>query len=98
MKKRLFTFVAVASLAFLTGVGCAPPKIDTAQVRTGLQSLGPEQQVQLDVALKAIDAGKYKEAVLPLRKVAFGAKLDGNQREIIEDTMKKVREHIAKGE
>jgi hypothetical protein len=98
MKKRLLTLVAVASLAFLALVGCSNPNVDTAKVRAGLQGLGADQKVQLETALSAIDAGKYKEALLPLRKVAFGAKLDKNQRKIIEETIAKVRAKIARGQ
>jgi hypothetical protein len=98
MKKRLFTLVAVASFAFLTLVGCSNPNIDTAKVRAGLQSIEADQKVQLEQALTAIDAGKYKEALLPLRKVADGAKLDKTQRKIIVDTIAKVRDKIARGQ
>ena len=98
MKKRLFTLVAVASLAFLALVGCSNTNIDTAKVRAGLQSIGADQKVQLEMALSAIDAGKYKEALLPLRKIAFGAKLDKTQRKIVKDTIEKVRAKIAKGQ
>ena len=98
MNIQRFALVALASLAVLAGAGCAPPKVDTASVRAGLQGLGPGPKAQLEVALTAIDAGHYKDAVMPLRRVAFGSKLDGNQRKIIEDTMTKIRAHIAKGE
>jgi hypothetical protein len=97
MKKRLFTLVAVASLACLALVGCSN-NIDTAQVRAGLQSIGPDQKVQLELALSAIDAGKYKDALLPLRKVADGAKLDKAQCKIVVDTMTKLRAKIARGQ
>ncbi len=96
MKKRLFTLVAVASVAFLALAGCSNSNIDTAKVRAGLQSIEPAQKAELEVALSAIDAGKYKDALLPLRKIAFGAKLDKNQSKILKDTLKKVQTKIAK--
>ena len=98
MKKRLFTLVAVASLAFLTLVGCSNSNVDTANVRAALQSLEPGQKEQLELALSAIDAGKYKDALLPLRKIAFGAKLDKDQSKILKDTLDKVQIKIAKGQ
>lgn len=98
MKKRLFTLIAMASVALLTLVACSNPNIDTAKVRAAMQSIAADQKVQLETALTAIDAGKYKDAYLPLRKVANGAKLDGAQRKIIEDTIAKVRAKIAKGQ
>jgi hypothetical protein len=52
----------------------------------------------LEVALSDIDAGKFKDAYLPLRKVANSAKLDGNQRKILADTITKVRAKIAHGQ
>jgi len=98
MKKRLFTLVAVASLAFLALVACSNPNVDTAKVRAAFDSIDAGQKVQLDQALSAIDAGKYNEALQPLRTVAFGAKLDPKQRKIIEETIAKVRAKIAKGQ
>jgi hypothetical protein len=97
MKKRLFTLVAVASLAFLTLLGCSNSKIDTAKVRAALQpALDGGQNEQLDLALSDIDAGKYKDAVLPLRKLAFGAKFDKDQSKLLKDTLNKVQIKIAK--
>ncbi len=98
MKKRLFTLVAVASLALLTLAGCSNPNVDTAKVRAALQSIGPEQKAQLELALTAIDAGKYNEALLPLRKVAYTAKLDEDQVKLLDKTIAKVRAKIAKGQ
>ena len=98
MKKRLFTFFAVAMLALLTQAGCSNPNVDTAKVRAALQSIEPAQKEQLEVALTAIDAGKYKAAILPLRKIAFGAKLDKDQNAILKDTLAKVQAKVAKGE
>ncbi len=97
MKKRLLTLVAVAGLAFLALVGCSNPNIDTAKVRAGLQGIGPDQKVQLEMALSAIDAGKYKEALLPLRKIGFGAKLDKDQSKILKETLAMVQAKIARG-
>jgi hypothetical protein len=96
MKKRFFTLVAAASLAFLFLVGCSNKNIDTAKVRAGLQSLDGPQKEQLEAGLSAIDAGKYKEALLPLRKLAFGAKLDKTQSKILKDTLEKLQVKIAK--
>ena len=98
MKKRLLTLVAVASLAFLALVGCSNPNVDTAKVRAGLQSIGADQKVQLELALSAIDAGKYNEALLPLRKVAYTAKLDKAQTKLLARTIAKVRAKIARGQ
>src|SRR5271170_3872123 len=97
MKKRLFTLVAVACLALLTLAGCSN-KIDTAKLRAALQSIGPDQKAQLETALTAIDAGKYQDALMPLRKVAAGAKLDAEQSKIIDATLAKVRAQIARGQ
>jgi outer membrane murein-binding lipoprotein Lpp len=97
MKKRLFTLVAVASLALLTMAGCSN-SIDTAKIRAAFQDIGPSQKAQLEQALSAIDAGKYKEALLPLRKVAAGAKLDKNQSKMIDSAIARVRAKIAEGQ
>ena len=98
MKKRLFTLVAVASLACLALAGCSNPNVDTAKVRASLQSIEPGPKAQLEAALSAIDAGKYTDALLPLRKVSFDAKLDKKQRKVVENTIAKVKAKISKGQ
>jgi hypothetical protein len=98
MKKRLFTFIAVASVAFLTVVGCSNSNIDTAKVRAALQSVEPAQKELLEQSLTAIDAGKYKDAYPPLRKFAFSTKLTVDQNKIIKDTMARLQAKIAKGQ
>jgi len=98
MIKRLFTLFAIGSLAFLTLTGCSNPNVDTAKVRAALQSIPPDQKAQLELALTAIDAGKYNEALLPLRRVAFEAKLDKKQAKIIDKTIAKVRAKISHGQ
>jgi outer membrane murein-binding lipoprotein Lpp len=97
MKKRLFTLVAVASLALLTLAGCSN-NIDTAKLRDAFQGLGKDQKLQMDVAIAAIDAGKYDEALPPLRKVAYSAKLDKTQVKLLDKTIAKVRAKIVKGQ
>ena len=96
MKKLLITFAAMVALALLATTGCSNNKIDTAKVRAAMQSLGQQDKAQLEVALTAIDAGKYKDALLPLRKIVIGTKLDKTQNKIIKDTIEKVQIHIAK--
>jgi hypothetical protein len=98
MKKRLFTFFAVACLVLLAVVGCSNGNVDTAKVRAALQTLNAGQKEQLELALTAIDAGKFHDAVLPLRKIALGAKLDPDQVKLVKDTVAKVQAKVAKGQ
>jgi len=98
MKKRLFTLVAVAGLAFLALAGCSNPNVDTAKLRAALQSIDAAEKVQLEMAISAMDAGQYKDALLPLRKVAFGSKLDKTQRDLVEEDIAKVKARIDKGQ
>jgi hypothetical protein len=97
IKMRLFTFAAVSGLALLILAGCSDPNIHTDKVRAALDNIKPEQKLNLEMALNDIDAGKFKEALLPLKKVADGAKLDKDQRKIMEDTLEKVRKKITQG-
>ncbi len=86
----------MASALLLVVGGCSNNNIDTAKVRAAFQSgLDQGQKDQLEIALADIEAAKYKDALLPLRKVAFGAKLDSSQRKILKDTMEKVQRKIA---
>lgn len=94
MKKRLFTFLAIAGLIL---AGCSN-NIDTAKVRAAFQSIPADQKTELEQGLAAIDAGKYKDALMPLRKVAYGAKLDKDQTDLLAKTIEKVRKKIADGQ
>ena len=98
MKKRLFKLFAIASIAGLALVACSNSKIDTAKVRAGLQSIDDSQKAHLEAALTAIDAGKFKDAYSPLREIAYGAKLNQDQRKIVQDTMNKVKAKMAAGQ
>jgi hypothetical protein len=93
MKKRLSIFVSMLTLLAVTG--CSNKDIDTAKIRTAMQSLEEGQKAQLEAGLTAIEAGKYKDALLPLRKVAFGAKLSKDQGKLLKDTMDKLQAKIA---
>jgi hypothetical protein len=93
MKKWLFTFLAAVVL-----IGCSNNNIDTAKVRAAMQSIDPAGKEQLELALTAIDAGKYGDAAFPLKKIAFGSKLDKDQIKVLKDTMAKVQAKIAKGQ
>lgn len=90
------SLLAAAGIALLAG--CSNSHVDTAKVRASLQSIDNAYKPDVELAMAAIDAGKYKEALMPLRKIAVGAKLDKDQQKIVKDTLKKVEIHIAKGE
>jgi hypothetical protein len=98
MIKRLSARAAFLALLMFSMVGCSNDNIDTAKVRASMQSLDSSQKQELESALTAIEAKRYKDSLLPLRKVAFGAKLDKSQSKLLKDTMDKVQVHIAKGE
>jgi predicted negative regulator of RcsB-dependent stress response len=98
MKKRFLSWYLLASVAALSVllVGCSNPNVDTAKVRAAMQGINPAQMAVLDQALAAIDAGKYKDALMPLRQVAYNAKMDKKQAKVLEETIGKVRAKIAK--
>jgi hypothetical protein len=98
MKKRLLTLIAVAGLLCLNLAGCSNSNVDTAKVRAALQSLDAGQKDELETALTAIDAGKFKEALLPLKKIGYGAKLTKDQSKVVRDTLRKVEAKIANGQ
>jgi hypothetical protein len=99
MKKRFFSTIAVAVLAAFAIAGCANSNIDTAKVKASLEpALSATQRVDLDLALSAIQSGKYKDAWGPLRKIAMSVKLDPEQNKMLKDTMAKVQAKIDKGQ
>lgn len=92
MKKRFFTFLAIAGIAL---AGCSH-KIDTAKVRAATQSLEPSMKAQVDEACTDIEAGKFKEAYPLLRKVVWGVKLTPEQNDVLKDTLTKVQAKMNK--
>ena len=96
MNKRLILLVTMTGLAWLALLGCSNKNIDTAKVREAFQSLSGDARQYLDQGLKEIDQSNYVAAVRPLKKVAYTAKLDNNQRVILEDTIAKVETKAAR--
>jgi len=96
MKKRRFALVLLAVLVCVGAVGCSNSKIDTAQVRAAFASVQGDAKVQLDTALSAIDESNYVAAVAPLQKASYEIKMDKTQREILKDTLEKVRANAAR--
>jgi hypothetical protein len=96
MKKRLILLFALAGLAWLAAPGCSNKSIDTARVRAAFQSASGETRDWLEQGLKAIDQSNYVAAVRPLKKVAYTAKLDKDQRIILEDTIARAEARAAK--
>jgi hypothetical protein len=96
MKKRIIPLVMVAGLICVAAAGCSNSAIDTAKVRAAFASVQGDARVQLDTGLAAIDASNYVAAVPPLEKAAYELKMDKNQRDILKDTLKKVRAKAAR--
>jgi hypothetical protein len=96
MKKRLIQILALTGLMALVALGCSNKKIDTAKVREAFQSLSGENKQYLEQGLNAIDQSNYLAAVRPLKKVAYTAKMDNNQRSLLEDTIAKTEARAAK--
>lgn len=91
MKKSPGTFAALA-LALCLAAGCSDHEIHLDKVRAALQGLPDPQKTQLEEGLTDIAASNYVAALKPLQLVAYGAKLDNDQRKILEDTLSKVKE------
>ena len=89
---------ALVALVYFGSVGCSNPNVDTAKVRKVMQGISPEEMPHLEEALSDIDAGKYQDALMPLRRVAYAAKLTKDQTQLLEQTIAKVRAKIAKGQ
>ncbi len=81
----------LAGLLVVGLVGCSNKNIDTAKVRAAFPGLTGDAQVQLEKGLSAIDASDFASAVKPLEKAIYEIKLNKDQREILQDTLKKAR-------
>jgi hypothetical protein len=96
MKKRIISLAVAAGLVGAAAAGCSNSNIDTAKVRAAFASVQGDPKAQLDTALSAIEASNYVAAVAPLEKASYELKMDKNQREILMDTLRKVREKAAR--
>ncbi len=61
------------------------------KIRAALQALPDDQKARLEESLKDIAASNYVAALKPLRSIALEAKLDKEQRAVLEDTARKVK-------
>jgi len=91
MKKLLLQFLLLAGLLAWGATGCSNREIDTAKLQTAFQSAAPEVRSYLDQGVAAIHAGKFSEALPALQHVAYAAKMNQEQRLILEDAIKKVK-------
>jgi hypothetical protein len=96
MKKRRIAVALVGALVCVGAAGCSNSKIDTTKVRAAFASVQGDAKAQLDTALAAIDQSNYVAAVAPLQKASYELKMDKAQREILTDTLKKVRANAAR--
>ena len=96
MKKRVISSFVLAGLICLGATGCSNKNIDTAKVRAAFPNLEGDAKVQLEKGLAAIDASDFASAVKPLEKATYEIKMNKDQREILQDTLKKARAQAPK--
>jgi cellobiose-specific phosphotransferase system component IIA len=86
----------MAGLVCTAVVGCSNSNIDTGKVRAAFPSLAGDAKAHLEQGLASIDSGNYAAAVPPLEKAAYEIKMDKNQRKLLENTLKIVRDKAAR--
>jgi hypothetical protein len=91
MKKLLLQFVLLASLMAWGATGCAKQEIDIAKLQSTFQEVTPDVRPFLDQGVAAMKAGKFAEALPALQHLAYAAKMTQEQRQVLEDTIKKVK-------
>ena len=95
MKK--FLLIAVAALLSLAG--CSIGKVDTDKLQNAFKgpSMSDDTRAELARGVTALNSTNYQAALTSFNKVAYGAKMTKDQKEVIEDAIEKVKEHIKKG-
>jgi len=88
MRRTLATIV-LCGVTLLSG--CSDSEIHIDKVRAAFQGLPPEQEARVEESLKDISETNYAAALKPLRAVAMSAKLNADQRKVLEDTVLKVK-------
>lgn len=72
--------------------GCSDRTLHLDQLQSAFQSAPPEAKTQLDAAIADINATNFAAALPLLQKVAFGTKMTKEQRDALEDTIRKLRQ------
>ena len=96
MKKRVISTFVLTALLCLGAAGCSNKNIDTAKVRAAFPNIDGDAKLQLEKGLSSIDSGDFTSAVKPLEKATYEIKMNKDQREILQDTLKKARAKAAK--
>jgi hypothetical protein len=71
--------------------GCSNKEIDIAKLQSTFQDVTPEARPYLDQGVAAIKAAKFAEALPALQHLAYAAKMNPDQRLVLEDAIKKVK-------
>jgi hypothetical protein len=94
MKRLLFCFLIIGALAVGGAISCSDRTMHLDKLQSAFQSVAPDTKAQLDKAVADINSTNFTDALTVLQKVAFGTKMTEDQRKILEDTIRKVRERI----
>jgi hypothetical protein len=93
MKKRPVSFLLCCALA-LAAVACADHAMHLDKLQAAFASAQPETKAQLDTAIADINKTNFTDALPILQKIAFATKMNHEQRDILEDTIRKVRQKM----
>jgi len=96
MKNRSLTLAIGLMLLAWGTAGCSNRDVDVAKLQSSFQSADASTRAELDKGIAAISAGKFADALPPLRYVAYSTKLTKDQRVILEDSIKKVKARAAR--
>ncbi len=95
MMKRLFFRSLLAGALALGGlVGCSDRQMHLDKLQSAFESAPPNSKAEVAMAVADINATNYPAALSVLQKVAFATKMTGEQRKIMEDTLRKVRDKL----
>lgn len=75
-------------------VACSDRAMHLDKLQSAFATAAPETKAQLDLAIADINKSEFKEAAAILQKIAFATKMNAEQRDILEDTVRKVRQKV----
>ena len=91
MKKLLSASLLFTALVVWGPMGCSNGNVDTAKLQSAFPAALPDVQTNLDKGIAAITSGNYAAALPALQRVAYAAKMNADQRAVLEDAIKKVK-------
>jgi hypothetical protein len=92
--KTIFYFCVLTLSLWVVGCNKSGSTVDTAKLEKSFDTAEPQQKSSVDRVVKSIRSKDYSGAMGELKQLASNAKLTPEQRQSIEDTLKRLQTEV----